>query len=143
MRITILTIGKPRQSFVLDGIAEFLKRIQRFADVALVHLKESATTTDIEKYTKRSQLVLLDEKGTEYTSVAFSKMLDAQTQSGTDIVFCIGGADGHTDVVRALPHKTMTLSRLTLPHEMALLFFVETLYRSLTISAGHPYHREG
>jgi 23S rRNA (pseudouridine1915-N3)-methyltransferase len=119
-----------------------MKRIQRFGDVTLLHLKESANATDIEKYAKRSQLILLDEKGTEYTSASFAKMLDACAQQSVDLVFCIGGADGHTPDVRLLPHKTMTLSHLTLPHEMALLFFVETLYRSLTISAGHPYHRD-
>ncbi|MFM2415037.1 MAG: hypothetical protein RI911_730 [Candidatus Parcubacteria bacterium] len=142
MRITILTIGKPRQSFVLDGAAEFIKRLQRFADVTIVHLKESATTADVEKHAARGHLVLLDEKGTEYTSKKFSEKLEHWKQQGISLVFCIGGADGHTDAVRALPHTTMTLSRLTLPHEMAFLFFVETLYRSLTIAAGHPYHRQ-
>lgn len=142
MRITILTIGKPRASFIQEGIDEYMKRMGRFADVTLVHLKESADAQDIEKYTKRAQLILLDEKGTEYTSINFSRKLDTYTQHGSDLVFCIGGTDGHTTEVRALPHSTMTLSRLTLPHEIALLVFVETLYRSLTISAGHPYHRE-
>jgi 23S rRNA (pseudouridine1915-N3)-methyltransferase len=142
MRITILTIGKPRASFIQEGIDEYMKRMGRFADVALIHLKESADVHDVEKYTKRAQLILLDEKGAEYTSVSFSRKLDTYTQNGNDLVFCIGGADGHTAAVRALPHTSMTLSRLTLPHEIALLVFVETLYRSLTISAGHPYHRE-
>ena len=142
MRITILTIGKPRAHFVQAGVDEYMKRMGRFADVSLVHLKESATHTDIEKYTKRAQLILLDEKGTEYTSTAFAKKLDTYMQQGTDIVFSIGGADGHSQSVQSLPHSTMTLSRLTLPHEIALLVFTETLYRSLTISAGHPYHRE-
>ncbi len=141
MRITILTIGKPRASFIQEGIDEYMKRMGRFAQVTLVHLKESADAHDIEKYTKRAQLILLDEKGAEYTSVSFSRKLDTYTQNGNDLVFCIGGADGHTAAVRALPHSSMTLSRLTLPHEIALLVFVETLYRSLTISAGHPYHR--
>jgi 23S rRNA (pseudouridine1915-N3)-methyltransferase len=141
MRITILTVGKPRASFIQEGIDEYMKRMGRFADVTLMHLKESADAHDIEKYTKRAQLILLDEKGTEYTSVTFSQKLDAYAQHGNDLVFCIGGADGHTAAVRALSHSSMTLSRLTLPHEIALLVFVETLYRSLTISAGHPYHR--
>jgi 23S rRNA (pseudouridine1915-N3)-methyltransferase len=141
MRIVILTVGKPRQSFVLDGIAEFTKRLQRFADVTLVHLKESAIIGDVEKYTKRAQLILLDEKGTEYTSASFAAYLTKQTNASQDLVFLIGGTDGHTPEVRALPHTSMALSKLTLPHEMALLFFIETLYRSLTIAAGHPYHR--
>lgn len=141
MRITILTYGKPREEFVQLGVAEFIKRLGRFADVSLVHLKESATRTEVEKYTKRAQLILLDEKGVEYTSAGFAKVLETFTQRSTDVVFCIGGADGHTAEMRALPHNMMALSKLTLPHEMALLFFVETLYRSLTISAGHPYHR--
>ncbi len=142
MRITILTFGKPRQEFVRTGVAEFVKRLSRFADVSLVHLKETSTKADIEKHTKRAQLILLDERGTEYTSTGFAKALDMYTQRGTDVVFCIGGADGHTTDIRTIPHTTMALSKLTLPHEMALLFFVETLYRSLTISAGHPYHRD-
>ncbi len=142
MHIHILTIGTPNQRFVIDGVAEFMKRVSRFGKIRLTHLKESAGAAEIARHAERTTLVLLDEKGSEYTSRGFAKYLDKKNSNGTHLTFLIGGTEGHTDAVRLLPHEGLSLSRLTLPHEMALLFFTEALYRSLSITAGHPYHRD-
>ncbi|MFZ2593725.1 MAG: 23S rRNA (pseudouridine(1915)-N(3))-methyltransferase RlmH [Minisyncoccia bacterium] len=141
MKITLLTIGEPRQSFIKEGVAEYIKRLGGFTDFTHTAIKEKDIVASIQKHTKRAKLILLDEKGTEYTSAGFAKFLEKNEQQSTDLVFVIGGADGHTKETRALSHDSMSLSQLTLPHEFALLFFVETLYRALTIKSGHPYHR--
>jgi 23S rRNA (pseudouridine1915-N3)-methyltransferase len=142
MHIQILTLGTPRQDFVKAGLVEFTKRLSRFGKIKMMHLKEHAVPEEISRHAARTTLVLLDEKGSEYTSKGFAKYLDRKNSSGAHLTFLIGGTDGHTDEMRLLAHESLSLSRLTLPHEMALLFFTETLYRSLSITAGHPYHRE-
>lgn len=149
MHLHILTIGTPRQQFVRDGVAEFVKRMRGLADVTLTHIAEPKPGAAGEKElvqkilaaTKRTTLILLDEKGNEFTSVQFAQYLEKKNVQSAHLTFLIGGPDGHIPAVRSLPHESLALSKLTLPHEMALLFFAETLYRSLSISSGHPYHR--
>jgi 23S rRNA (pseudouridine1915-N3)-methyltransferase len=142
MKITLITVGKPRQKYIIEGVAEYVKRLSGFTQCTLVHIQESDIAESLKKYLKRATLVLLDEKGTEYRSAAFAAYLAKKELQSQNLVFLIGGTDGHIPSVRALPHETLSLTKLTLPHELALLVFVETLYRSLTITAGHPYHRE-
>lgn len=142
MKITLITVGKPRQNFIIDGISEYIKRLNGFTDFAMIHVKERDLLEKLMKTTKRARLILLDERGDVFTSNAFAKFLEKEKQLSHDLVFLIGGTEGHTPEVRALTHASMALSSFTLPHELALLMFTETLYRSLTITAGHPYHRE-
>ena len=153
MHIQILTVGTPRAQFVRDGVAEFMKRLSGLATVTLTHITEpkggTAAGSSGEKElvakilatAKRTTLILLDEKGKEFTSPTFAQYLEKKSASGEHLTFLIGPADGHPPAVKSLMHESLTLSKLTLPHEMALLFFVETLYRSLSITKGHPYHR--
>lgn len=153
MRIHILTVGTPRAQFVRDGVAEFMKRLSGLATVTLTHIAEPKGGTTVgssgEKElaakilasTRRTTLILLDEKGKEFTSPTFAQYLEKKNASGEHLTFLIGPADGHPPAVKSLSHEALALSKLTLPHEMALLFFIETLYRSLSITKGYPYHR--
>lgn len=88
-------------------------------------------------------IVLLDERGRSMTSLAFAEALRLDRDGGVrNLAFLIGGADGHGDEVRSAAHRTLSLSPLTLPHGLARIMLVEQLYRSVSIIAGHPYHRE-
>ncbi len=86
-------------------------------------------------------LVLLDERGKQYTSEKFSQQIDSWQQNGQDVVFVIAGADGVNTRHRKQADALMALSQLTLPHEMARLFLTEQLYRAWSILNNHPYHR--
>lgn len=141
MYITIVTIGTPKDHRIREGAEEFVQRLSRFAKVHVAHLKDAATVNDIRTAVKGSMVFLLDEHGKEYTSEALADMIEKRAASGAHLAFVIGGPNGHTHETRTIPHTTLSLSRLTLTHELAFLFLTETLYRSLTIIAGHPYHR--
>jgi 23S rRNA (pseudouridine1915-N3)-methyltransferase len=84
---------------------------------------------------KGARLVALDERGREFTTVQFSKLLDVPR------AFLIGGADGLSEATRRDAEITMRLSALTLPHALAQLVLLEQLYRAATLLTGHPYHR--
>ena len=143
MKIKIITVGTPHLSFARQGIDEYLKRLQRFADVTMIHIKENKKTTQkLLDTIGRDYCVLLDENGREYTSRELSVFLDKTKNTYASISFVIGGPDGHVDEIRNRGDVQISLSRLTLPHDLAMLFLCETLYRSHTISAGHPYHRD-
>lgn len=88
-------------------------------------------------------VVALDEAGKAITSLRFADMLARHRDEGTaEIVFAIGGADGHGPALSARAAQTLSLGAMTLPHGLARIVLAEQLYRAATILAGHPYHRE-
>lgn len=141
-KITIITVGTPQLSFTKDGIAEYMKRIGRFAQVDLIHVKENKNTSGkILKLCDKKFCILLDEKGKQYSSTELADFLESKHSQSIDLVFVIGGPDGHEPEIRNIADDIWSLSRLTFPHDMAVLILIETLYRSLSINQGHPYHR--
>ena len=89
------------------------------------------------------ELVLLDEKGKEYTSLDFSVFIQQKMNAGTrNLVFVVGGAFGFSEEVYARANTKVSLSRLTFSHQMVRLFFAEQLYRAMTIIKGEKYHHQ-
>ena len=86
-------------------------------------------------------LILLDERGKTYTSVAFAKFIEQKTlQSSKSLVFCIGGAYGFSEEVRARANGLISFSDMTFSHQMIRVFAVEQIYRAMTIINNEPYH---
>jgi 23S rRNA (pseudouridine1915-N3)-methyltransferase len=143
MKIIIIHIGTTQLSFAKDGIVEYFKRTKRFADVEIITVKE--TSKSEEKIIQLSEgyfRVLLDEQGKSYSSKEFANFLENKQNHSQSLAFIIGGPNGHTSRIREHADTFFALSHLTFPHDLALLFFTETLYRSLSIINKHPYHRE-
>lgn len=90
----------------------------------------------------RCKLVVLDERGQNWTSVKLSTALKTWMADGEDVCFIIGGADGLTDDIKARAHTLLQLSAMTLPHGMVRVMLAEQLYRAYSILNNHPYHRE-
>jgi len=88
------------------------------------------------------QVVLLDERGKQFTSNQLAQRLDAWQADGRDLCFVIGGPDGVPGSVRKRADSTWSLSNLTLPHGLARVLFAEQMYRAWSLQVGHPYHRE-
>ena len=88
-------------------------------------------------------LILMDERGKEYTSVEFAKVIqDKISYAGKDMVYVIGGAYGFSDAVYQRANSKISLSRMTFSHQMVRAIFVEQIYRAFTIMKGEPYHHE-
>jgi 23S rRNA (pseudouridine1915-N3)-methyltransferase len=88
-------------------------------------------------------VILLDEKGKEYTSVEFARIIqDKISYAGKDIVFIIGGAYGFSEAVYQRANSKLSLSRMTFSHQMVRAIFVEQIYRAFKIMRGEPYHHE-
>jgi 23S rRNA (pseudouridine1915-N3)-methyltransferase len=146
MRWRILAIGKPRLAFARAGIEEYAARIQPFAPLEVEYLKASAREAESAALAERGAgcfRIVLDERGEEITSRALAERINAWEHARhKTIALLIGGADGHTDALRAASDWRWSLSRLTLQHELALVVLLEQLYRAYTIKAGLPYHRD-
>lgn len=154
MKIQLIQIGKTTDSYLLKGIREFERRLSfysKFESIDL-ELKGKKRSTDLKqqkldegklflsKIPENANLILLDEKGKEYTSENFSVFLQKQLNAATDICFCIGGPYGFDESVYARANHKIALSKMTLTHQMVRLFFTEQLYRAFTILKGEKYH---
>ncbi len=90
-----------------------------------------------------AKLVALDEHGKAVSSIAFSQKLEAWKDEGVqDVVFAIGGADGHGEELLSKAHWKVAFGSMTWPHQLVRILLAEQIYRSITIQSGHPYHRE-
>ncbi|GAB3918826.1 23S rRNA (pseudouridine(1915)-N(3))-methyltransferase RlmH [Mucilaginibacter boryungensis] len=157
MKITLLSIGKTDDAYIKEGIDKYLKRLKHYTKLELVDLPELKNTkalTQDQQKTKEAELllkkiaptdfvILLDEKGTEFSSSQFAAYLDKKAISSTSsIIFIIGGPYGFDTSVYQRANDKLSLSRMTFSHQMVRLFFVEQLYRAYTIIKGEPYHHE-
>lgn len=139
--------------FIHEGIQIYLKRLQHYLPVEYSELKEGKAQSNAEANRKVENdlilkqirptdfVVLLDERGKEFSSVKFSEWLQQIiNKNPRTIVFVIGGAYGFEQTMYERANATLTLSRLTFTHEMARLIFAEQLYRAMTILRNESYH---
>lgn len=157
MKITLLTVGKTDRDWVKQGMDIYVSRMKHyfpFSIVEIPELKNASSLSEEQIKTKEGELILkniksaedvilLDEKGREYTSMEFAKVLqDKISYTGKDIVFVIGGAYGFSEAVRLRANSKISLSKMTFSHQMVRTIFAEQLYRAFTIMKGEPYHHE-
>lgn len=145
MRLHLITVGEPKLSYARAGWDEYAKRLSRYHKLRVSRVSGKNQTEEsraVLKAAAKAPLVLLDPRGKALSSEELSVFLDAQAVGGVgELAFAIGGPDGHTDELRLAAAYLWSLSRLTLPHDLAMVVLVEALYRASTISMGEPYHR--
>ena len=145
MKIKVAWIGKTKEPAIETLTGEYLKRISRYADVAGLPLKDEAAILSLasgeQKQNKeRHKLVLLDSRGKQLSSEELAQFLEREQVNAIPLVFAIGGSDGFTEEARRQAAFTLSLGKMTLPHELARVVLTEQLYRAFTILAHHPYH---
>jgi 23S rRNA (pseudouridine1915-N3)-methyltransferase len=145
LKIKIAWIGKTKEPAIASLTEEYLKRISRYVQVEGVGLRDEAALPEMcgraGKSGSKATLVLMDSRGTEFSSQQFAKFLgDYQDRNPLPLIFAVGGADGFSDAVRAAAQHTISLGKMTLAHELARVILLEQVYRAFTILKGHPYH---
>jgi 23S rRNA (pseudouridine1915-N3)-methyltransferase len=157
MTIKLLAIGKTdnknlqsliedyqkRLSFYIKFDLEILPDIKNVKNLSESQQKEKEGELILAKITPTDQLILLDENGKSFSSVAFSEELQKKMNAGIKtLVFLIGGPYGFSEAVYAKAQGKISLSPLTFSHQMVRLFFIEQLYRGFTILKNEPYHHQ-
>jgi 23S rRNA (pseudouridine1915-N3)-methyltransferase len=145
VKIKVVWIGKTKEPAIAALTDEYLKRISRYAEVAGLTLKDEAAILSLasgERLQKkeRHKLVLLDSRGKQLSSEELAEFLEREQANAIPLLFAIGGSDGFSDEARRQAGFTLSLGKMTLPHELARVVLVEQLYRALTILKNHPYH---
>lgn len=157
MKITLLTVGKTDKDWVKEGLDIYVSRLKHyipFAVTEIPELKNVSSLTSAQIKVKEGELILknvrpgddlilLDERGRQFTSMELAKVLqDKISYSGKDIIFVIGGAYGFSDAVYSRADSKISLSKMTFSHQMVRAIFAEQIYRAFTIMRGEPYHHE-
>ncbi len=157
MKICLLVIGKTDEAYLQKGIDIFLKRIPHYIQFELKVIpdvknsknlseelqKEKEGELILQQIVPGDELLLLDEQGTEFSSVDFARFLEKKMISGLKrLVFVIGGPYGFSGSIYARSNGKISLSKMTFSHQMVRLIFAEQLYRAMTILKGEPYHHQ-
>jgi 23S rRNA (pseudouridine1915-N3)-methyltransferase len=157
MKIKLLAIGKTDNKNLIHLIEEYQKRLKHYIKFELeiipdiknvknlseIQQKEKEGILILSKLQNTDQLVLLDDKGKDFTSIQFSQYLQKKMNSGIkQLVLVIGGPYGFSEAVYKKSTGKLSLSKMTFSHQMIRLFIVEQLYRAFTILKNEPYHHE-
>ena len=139
MRISLIMLGKTRRAEVRALLDDYVARIRRYADVQVIELRDAPAWRK-QKLDSHAAVVLLDASGKQLSSAQFAKWLGEQRDRGLrELVFLCGDADGFPGELRASACAKISLSTLTMPHELARVLLAEQIYRAFAILAGHPY----
>ena len=159
MKIKVVTVGKLKEKYLKDGIAEYSKRISRFAKFEMIELSDEKTPDKasesenqkileiegqriLSKIADRDFVIVLAIEGKTFFSEEFSKQLEEASIKGfSTLTFIIGGSLGLSSSVKNRANLSVSFGRLTLPHQLMRLVLVEQIYRAFTIQQGFPYHK--
>ena len=152
MKIKIIAVGKLNDKNLEAILNDYRKRIKNITIVEIAAKNSYKETDDIaqkihhkeiiKNISPQDVIISMDENGEQFSSKNFAKfLLNTSEKFGKTITFIIGGAPGLDRRIIERSYKTISLSKMTLPHMLARIFLVEQIYRSQSINQGHPYHK--
>jgi len=142
VKLKLAWIGRTKDPAIQALRDEYTKRISRYIQVETLDFQsEEGLLKWVEKVTPRPFFVALDSRGKQLSSEELAEFLGKHQDRGTQaILFVIGPADGFSEEAIAASQFQLSMGKMTLAHELALVVLTEQLYRGFTILKGHPYH---
>lgn len=155
MNVNIVCVGKVKEKYILDGINEFLKRMQSFAKMKIIELKENGNDNNrvlsIEKESEEilktieklgGYNILLDIQGKNYSSEEMAQEIEKLNVGGVSTLnFIIGGSYGVSQNIRENSQMRLSFSKMTFPHQLMRLILAEQIYRWFSIINNGKYHK--
>lgn len=158
IKITVISVGKMKEKFFLQGVEEYEKRLSRYAKVNIIELKDEPTPENPtenekekilskegerikEKIPKDAYIISLCVEGKQLSSEDFSDVLRIVPNTHSNIVFIIGGSLGLSEDVKKLSDLRLSFSKMTFPHRLMRVILFEQIYRAFTIIEGKEYHK--
>ena len=149
--ITIITVGKIKEKYIREGIDDYLKRLSKFTKIELIELEDESfdkaktlkkeADKILKKINPKSFIVTLEIDGKELSSIEISELIEKTTITHSNITFIIGGSYGLDDEIKKLSNYKLSFSKMTFPHQLFRLLFLEQLYRSYKIINNEEYHK--
>ncbi len=157
-KVRIITVGKLKESYLLQAQAEYLKRLRPYLNVEIEEVNdlpcpEGASAAQEEQVREkegmlirnlirpREYVVTLDRQGKELSSVELAKFMDERSMAGDTVVFVIGGSLGLTEEFIKGAQFSLSFSKLTFPHQLFRVMLLEQVYRAMKINRGEKYHK--
>ncbi|NCA67629.1 MAG: 23S rRNA (pseudouridine(1915)-N(3))-methyltransferase RlmH [Clostridia bacterium] len=155
MKINVVAVGKLKEDYFRLAVAEYSKRINRFAKLTIFETLESKNLqrsegaikaakeeecVEILSYAK-GRIIALDSRGSEVTSEEFSDIIKSSQDIGQELTFIIGGSDGLSEKLLKTADKAISFGKVTYPHQLMRVILLEQIYRGFTIIANMPYHK--
>lgn len=148
LHVDVYAVGKLKERFWREACAEYLKRLQAYAQVRVIEIPDSNMAAECAALSAKLpsgpgvQTVLLDRVGKPVSSEGLAHLLDDAALAGTSrVAFVIGGSDGVDDAVRACADRAVSFGEITLPHNLARVVLLEQVYRAFKIIRKEPYHK--
>ncbi len=156
MKLHVVAVGRMRDCFLRESCREYAIRVRRYVKLDISEVRQGRRRKKrggdsleeegdalLSAVPNNFVIVALTRVGHAEDSKRFAKRLEKWRDSGMDVAFLIGGAHGLSDTVLRRAGLQLSLSKMTLPHELARLNLLEQLYRACTIMRGEPYHKGG
>lgn len=144
IRLNIVCVGKIKESFYREAMAEYAKRLTRFCSFNVVEIPECKTLEEegerILRAVKGYKVALCIE-GVKQSSTSLASQIKKLCDSGEEITFIIGSSQGLTDAVKAVADFKLSFSDMTFPHQLMRVILTEQIYRAFMINAGSDYHK--
>jgi 23S rRNA (pseudouridine1915-N3)-methyltransferase len=159
LTINILCVGKIKENYLKDAIAEYSKRLSKYCNLNIIEvpdekvpeklseniiteIKNKEALKMLNAIKKDTYLICLDLKGKQYSSEEFSQKIESIAVNGNSVVtFVIGGTLGIADSILDMSKEKICFSKMTFPHQLIRVFLLEQIFRSFKISNGETYHR--
>lgn len=158
MNVTVIAVGKLKESYLRDGCSEYIKRLGAYAKVNVVEINEERVSDNpsqseidrviqkegeriISKIPKGSVVIPLCIEGREYSSPDFSQLVETVSMQSSSVCFVIGGSFGLSDTVKAMGKYKLSFGKMTLPHQLARMVLLEQIYRAFSILNNSKYHK--
>lgn len=153
MDIKLIVVGKIKESYLNEAIKEYVKRIKPMANLNIIELKECTYNESVKNLKEEAKLILnnisdndfvitLEINGKELTSVELSEYISKHYLYNNKVLtFIIGSSDGMDDSVKARSNYKLSFSKMTFPHQLMRVIFLEQLYRALSIINNMKYHK--
>ena len=157
MKIHLLVVGKTTATYISDAVDEYCHRLKHYItfDMEVIPELKNAKNLSFDQQKEKEAdmilkclspgdyIVLLDERGKEYSSLKFSEYIEHKMHTVPKrLVFVIGGPYGFSQRVYSTAQEKISLSKMTFSHQMIRMIFIEQLYRAMTILNNEPYHHE-
>ena len=143
-KIYFVVVGKIKESFYREAVAEYVKRMSRFAKVEIKELAEGAnleTEADEILHVARGYIIALAVEGEKLSSEKLASKIKKLSDAGQEITFIIGSSCGLSDRVKAAADYKLSFSDMTFPHQLMRVILAEQVYRAFMINAGSTYHK--